>query len=273
MNFLAKIKNREISGRWFLGSHHITLILIGLIFYRLQRTPLQILVCLFCGFLTEILFYKFTNKYTENKLWDRLFSTTNAVFGLLLLLKSHLWWFYGVVVVITVTAKYLLRKTQNSHIFNPTNFAIVMVITFFPSHWFASLLDEYMLSWYPMLHVTIFGLLAVWLGRTYVVSFAYILSLIFWCLLFFPVKNFSELILALGPEFGAIGLIFLFLMITDPKTVPYSYKAQAVYAFVIAFIHILLRYEQYLYSRYVALFIVTLAYYLFSIIKEPKVTT
>lgn len=272
MNFLKKIRHREINGRWFLGGSHITLVIISLIFYRLQRTPVQIAFGILCTFVAEIIFYRTTNKYAPNKTWDRLFSAFTEVAGLLVLLKSHLWWFYGALGIITVIAKYLFRKTFSTHIFNPTNFAITIALTFFPLYWFGAWPDEYMRSWYPMLHITLFGMIAVWLGRTYVVSLAYIVSVIFWCLIFFPARNISDFVYALGPEFGAIGLIYLFLMITDPKTAPVSYKGQAFYAFAIAFVHIFLRNEQYLYSRYVALFIVTLGYYLLSLFRVQRVS-
>lgn len=261
MNFLNKIINRQINGRWFLGGSHITLVMISFLFFSLQRTPLQIGFALFCGLVTEFVFYRLTDKYENKIVWDRLFSAFTEVAGLLVLLKSHLWWFYGLLSIITVAAKYLFRKTEKTHIFNPTNFGITTALTFFPLHWFGSWPDEYMRSWYPMVHITAFGIVAVWLGRTMTVSIAYIFSVIFCCFIFYPINDISSLIYAVGPEFGAIGLIYLWLMITDPKTAPKDETHQMIYAFCIAFLHIFLRYNQYLYSRYVALFIVTLVYY------------
>ncbi|MDD4974874.1 MAG: hypothetical protein PHY93_11020 [Bacteriovorax sp.] len=270
MNWFDKIKNREIDGRWFLGGSHITLVIICLLFFSLQRTPIQIAFAILCGLITEYIFYQATSKYEKYMLWDRLFSAFTEVAGLLVLLKSHLWWFYGFLGAVTVAAKYLFRKTEKTHIFNPTNFAITIAVTFFPLHWFGAWPDEYMSSWYPMLHITAFGIIAVWLGRIYIVSIAYILSVIFWCLVFFPINGLASLIYAIGPEFGAIGLIYLWLMITDPKTAPKKYKHQIFYGFSIAFIHILLRYNQYIYSRFVALFIVTLLYYALTLFNETN---
>ncbi len=268
MNLFKKIKQREISGRWFLGGSHITLVLISIIFFSLQRTALQMVFALICGLLAEFIFYKMTDKYGKEQVWDRLFSAFTEVAGLLVLLKSHIWWFYGLVSVLTISAKYLLRKTSKTHIFNPTNFAITISLTFFPLHWFGAWPDEFMTSWYPMLHVTVLGIIAVWLGRTMTVSIAYILSVIFFCFLFYPINSVASLIYALGPEFGTIGLIYLWLMITDPKTAPKEYRHQFIYGFAIAFLHIFLRYHQYLYSRYVSLFIITLIYYVLSLRRE-----
>lgn len=139
-----------------------------------------------------------------------------------------------------------------------------MGLTVFPIHWFGAWRDEYMLTTYPMVQVTLMGMTAVWLGKTYVVSMSYIAGLFIWLCLFFPMTNLTDLVYAIGPEFGAIGLIYLFLMITDPKTAPKNYYAQMFYGLSIAFIHVYLRKHQLLYSRYVALFIVTLVYYFIS---------
>ena len=268
------LKNREISGRWFLGGSHVALVVICLIFYNLQRSVPQMIFGFTIGFITEFIFYKFTKKYSTNKVLDRLFSAATETAGLLVLLKSHFWWFYGFLSFITVAAKYLLRKDENNHIFNPTNFSITMGLLFLPINMFGAWPDEYMSVLYPMFHVTVFGILAVYLGKTYIVSITYILSVIFWCMIFFPFHNFSNVVYALGPEFGAVGLIYLWLMITDPKTAPQSKSMQAMYAFVIAFVHILLRYNEFLFSRYIALFIVTLIFYGFYLlrIKHPVTT-
>jgi hypothetical protein len=271
MNLIKKIINREINGRWFLGGSHITLVIICILFFHLQRTPLQIGFGIFCGFLTEYGLYKLTNKYGSNLIFDRLFSAFTEVAGLLVLLKSHLWWFYGATSAITVASKYLLRKSRREHIFNPTNFAITIALCFFPIHWFEAWPDEYMRSWYPMMHVTAFGIIAVWLGGTWMVSLAYIISLIFWSFLFYPVHDLTTLIYAYGPEVGTIGLIYLFLMITDPKTAPKKLKQQIVYASAISFVHIYLRHGQYLYSRYIALFFITLIYFAISSWSRKKV--
>ncbi|MBC7715168.1 MAG: hypothetical protein H7177_17620 [Rhizobacter sp.] len=258
---IKKLIRREINGRWFLGGSHVTLFIICLVVFELQRSWLQIAFGYFCGLLTEFILYKTSDKYPDNKTFDRLFSAFTEVAGLIILIKSHKWWLYGLLGFFAVVSKYFIRRSNNSHLFNPTNFAIVISLIFLPTSWFGAWADEYMYHWYPMLHVTVLGLIAVWLGRTYTVSFSYILSVIFWCAVFFPLHDLSSVVYAFAPEFGAIGLIFLWLMITDPKTAPASASGQMTYAFSIAFLHIYLRSRQYLYSRYISLFIITLLFY------------
>ena len=264
MKLLNKFINREIDGRWFLGGSHLLLVTISFLFFGLQRSWGQILFAYSVGFVTEYLCFKFSDKYKNGKIWDRMFSAATESAGLLVLLKSHIWWFYGFFSFIAVSSKYVFRKENNSHIFNPTNFAITLGLTLFPIHWFGAWPDEYMLTTYPMVQVSLMGAIAVWLGRTYVVSISYVIGLFIWLVLFFPMSSLTDLVYAIGPEFGAIGLIYLFLMITDPKTAPTNYYAQMIYGLCIALIHVYLRKNQLLYSRYVALFIVTLGYYFIS---------
>ncbi len=261
MKFFHKIKNRDIDGRWFLGGSHFLLVLISLLVFNLQRSFSQIAFGYIVGFMTEYFWFSRSEKYKDINFFDRAFSAATETAGLLVLLKSHIWWFYGFLSFIAVSSKYLLRKDNTRHIFNPTNFAITFSLIILPIHWFGAWPDEFMMSPYPMIQVTIMGMIATWLGRTYIVSVSYVLSLVLWCFVFFPIHSSTEAVYALGPEFGAIGLIYLFLMITDPKTAPKNYLHQVLYGSSISFVHIYLRTMQLLYSRYIALFFITLVYF------------
>lgn len=272
-NIFKRIAHREVDGRWFLTGSHILLVASTMLFYGLQRTYLQIFFGMFCAISLELILFRFSDKYKNSKSADRIFSAAAECAGLLVLLKSHLWWFYGAVALMAVASKYLFRASQERHLFNPTNFAITASIAFFPIHWFAAWPDEYMVHWYPMLHVTLFGIAAVWLAKSWIISLAYLGGLFFSLNVFYAPKNLSDLVYTFGPELGTVGLIFLFLMITDPKSSPRKVWHQIIYGAVIAFIHIFLRHQEFLYSRYIALFVVTLLYYVFQISTKPQDAT
>lgn len=61
-----------------------------------------------------------------------------------------------------------------------------------------------------------------------------------------------------GPELGTGAMIYLFFMITDPRTSPHRAKAQFFWAGLIAFLAVLLRSHEIHFSRFIALFIATL---------------
>jgi hypothetical protein len=270
MKWWSKLKTLRIDGRWFLGGSHISLVIISLYTFQLQRTPLQLGFGVGVALATEFFLASVTKKYSSAIGLDRFLSAFTEAAGILVLLKSHIWWFYGAVSFLAVASKYLLRRDRGSHVFNPTNFAIVAALTFFPLYWFEARGDDFTVTSYPMMHVTFFGILATSFGGTIMVSLAYIASLAFWLFVFFPLHTKADAIYAFGPELGAIGLIYLWLMITDPKTAPASFKNQAVFAFCVAFLHIFLRKHEYLYSRYVALFVVTLVRYAYLALRKTE---
>ena len=268
MSLSTRAPKKRIDGRWFLTGSHVALIAVSMVFFDLQRTHLQILFCFASVLVTELVFYSSTSKYKAGTWNDRAFSAIAEGAGLLVLLKSHIWWFYGLVGAMAVASKYIIRKDERSHVFNPTNFAIVMAITVFPLYWFDARADEFMVSTYALFHVTAFGIYAVWFGGTWVISISYILSILLLVALFYPMGTLADVIYAFGPEFGTIGLIFLWLMITDPKTAPKQRRFQILYAFMIALIHIALRKYQFLYSRYLALFLVTIGMQMIELVRS-----
>lgn len=272
MTLWHRIANRRLDGRWFLGGSHLALLAVSMVFFRLQRDPPQVLVGFAAALLTEGILYSVTRKYPRGRISDRCFSAATEAAGLLILLRSHELWFYGLVSVLAVGSKYVFRRDDGRHIFNPTNFAIVFALAVFPPHWFAAWSDEYMRHWYPMLHVTAFGMMAVWLADSWRITMAYVVGLIAALLVAFPFSSLSDVVYAVGPELGVASLIFMFLMATDPKTSPREPRSQIVYGLAIAVGHVWLRAHEVLYSRYISLFVITLIWYLLFVARDWRAT-
>ncbi len=251
-------------GRIYLTASHILLLIIAVAFYGLARSPMQILIGISAAIVTEAWFHRFFPKYPSASYFDRGFSAVAEAAGLLILLQSDAVWFFGVASVITVASKYLLVRSDKSHIFNPTNIAIVTCLALFPFSWFGIWPDEYNRSIYPMIHIAFFGTLAIVRANTWRVTLTYALSIL---LLSLPLSNglWHEYLYWAGPEFGPRGFIFIFLMITDPKTAPQSARAQIVYGLSIAAAELLLRWNEIVFSKFIALFIVTALFLLYEI--------
>jgi enediyne biosynthesis protein E5 len=62
----------------------------------------------------------------------------------------------------------------------------------------------------------------------------------------------SEVAPITGPEYQ----LFIFFMITDPKTTVKSWKGQCVVAFSIALVELIMRMDQVIYAPFYALFLV-----------------
>lgn len=251
----------KMDARFFLITSNVSLLVISTLFFGLQRAWEDIFFAFSVGILTELFFFKKLNKYKNGHSLDRSVSAIAEVSSLLILFRSPYWWFVGAMSFITITAKYVLKKTQNTHIFNPTNFAIIVALVFFPYHWFAILPDEFMMSLYPIFHVVFWGGIAIWLGKTWQIAISFFVSTFFWCIIFFPIHNLSTFTYSIGPELGSAGVIFMFLMITDPKSAPQKKSDQIFFGALVGFIHVFLRYHKYMYSRYMAGFLVAAFFY------------
>src|SRR6476620_206154 len=167
--------------------------------------------------------------------------------------STHAWWVFAGVAAFSLSTKYLIRY-RGSHLFNPSNLGLVVVFLVFGStrlepldFWWAPL-DGPMIAAYiviltgGLLITARLGLLAA--AVTFWVTLAAGLGLLATtghCMVarwaFAPVcgADFWRVVL-FSPEL----LIFLFFMITDPKTVPASRHGRVVFAFAVAAICTLL---------------------------------
>ncbi len=262
-------KFRKLDGRWFLGGSHFFLLIVAIVFYKLQRSPFQIFSAYACAIMVEIFFFNFTDKNKSRTLFDCIFSACTEAAGLLILVRSPYDWFYIPLSFLAVSSKYLFRTNVARHLFNPTNFAIVTMVALLPKKYFELRGDEFNLNLYPMLHVTAFGLYAIYLGKTWRVALSYFLTIAAISLALSRVIHESPIYL-LGPELGSTGLIFMFLMITDPKTCPISPRSQILFGASIACLLHLLKYNEYFYAQYFALFVVIVVRGLYIAVTEER---
>lgn len=263
----------KIDGRWFLGGSHLTLLFISITFFNLQRSAFQIISAYLTAAVIEFAFYRLTDKNKNRSTGDVLFSSATIAAGLLILVKSTYSWFYIPMSAVAIGSKYILKRADDAHMFNPTNFAIVAMFAFIPRQYFELRGDEFNISFYPMLHVCIFGCLAVYFGKTWRVTLSYFLSIITISLIISDLYDESFVYL-LGPEIGAIGLIFMFLMITDPKTCPREPRYQVLFGISVGSLLYVLRWFEFYYAHYLSLFIILLIrghYLVFKAFVEKKI--
>lgn len=252
------MKKFKVDGRWFLGGSHLTLLLICFYFFDLQRSPFQIVSAYAAALATELVCSFVSKKNSHRTIGDTLFSAATEAAGLLILVRSSFDYAYIIFSIVAVSSKYLLRLDEKRHMFNPTNIAIVTGLVLIPRHYFEVRPDDFSQNIYPILHVFTFGMFAVYFGRTWTVTLSYFSSC---CLISLLLTAFSydTEIYFLGPEIGALGLIFMFLMITDPKTTPATRSGQYLFGASVAVILYVLRHFEVFYAHYFALFLVTLA--------------
>ncbi len=185
--------------------------------------------------------------------WPHLASAYVSGISIGMLVRSPEFWPYALCAAISITSKYVIR-VDGRHIWNPSNLGIVAMLVL-ASDTVASLSVQWGNNLLPMVVVWCFGTVIIaTLGRfhitlTYVVSF-----------LAFSVVRAAftghPWLAEVAPITGPMYQLYIFFMITDPKTTVHRKWAQCLVAFLVAAVEAAFRLMQFVHSPYYALFIV-----------------
>jgi Na+-translocating ferredoxin:NAD+ oxidoreductase RnfD subunit len=108
---------------------------------------------------------------------------------------------------------------------------------------------------WPMAVIWVLGFAIVWrVGRLHI-SAAYILSFVLFGLLRSAITG-NPWPAALAPITGPMYQLFIFFMVTDPRTTVSSRRGQIAVVVVVAFVEMLLRLQEVIYAPFYALFLV-----------------
>ncbi len=247
---------QRLDARYIVLLNNTILLFAGRQVLGLQRAPWQIVSAFVAAILVELSLAYTTNKHGNLRLGDRVLSSSVAAVSTLVLLRSEHTWFYALAVAVAVGSKYLLVDPSGRHIFNPTDFAIVFLLSFFPQLIFIR--PDQFPTFIPLLFLIIgLGIAATVRAQRWAVSLGYYAVVLGMGL---PVGHLLGYrpIWVLGPELNTSTLIFAGFMMTDPKTSPSTRQGQLLFGGAIATIHLYLRYRQIPFSPFIALFFVTM---------------
>jgi hypothetical protein len=170
-----------------------------------------------------------------------------------ILVRSTLLWPYFLVSLVSITSKYVLR-VEGRHIWNPTNFGVSAAAFLAPAT-----ITVLSIQWgnvlAPMIVIWLLGSVIVWrVGRAHI-SATYVASFLFfsWVTSLITGTPWSATV---APITGPMYQLFIFFMVTDPKTTVRSKFWQCVVVFLVALVEMILRLNQILYAPFYALFIV-----------------
>jgi len=185
--------------------------------------------------------------------WPHLASAYVSGISVGILLRSPAIWPYALGSALSIASKYVLR-VKGRHLWNPSNFGIC-VLLLLAADTVAGLSIQWGNYLPPLLIVWILGALIIWqvqrfhICATYVVSFvlfAYVRSLI----------TVHPFLAEVAPITGPMYQLFIFFMITDPKTTVQTTRGQCVVAFLVALAEMILRLHESVYAPLYALFLV-----------------
>jgi hypothetical protein len=170
-----------------------------------------------------------------------------------ILLRSPFLWPYFLCSFISIATKYVLRL-NGRHIWNPSNFGVSAVLFLAPQS--ASLLS---IQWgnaiAPMLVIWILGSVIVYRAGRFHVSATYVASFLVFSLVRSSVTG-TPWLANVAPLTGPMYQLFVFFMVTDPKTCVRTKWGQALTVLVVAFVEMLFRLNEVVYAPFYALFFV-----------------
>ena len=185
--------------------------------------------------------------------WPHLASAYITGISVGILLRSPAFWPYALCSLISITSKYVLRL-NGRHLWNPSNFGISVVL-FLAGDIVASLSIQWGNYLWPMMVIWALGATIIWRLKRFHITGTYVAFF----LIFAMVRSWmtgspwqSEIAPITGPEYQ----LFIFFMITDPKTTVRSWRGQCFVAFFVALVEMILRLNQVIYAPFYALFMV-----------------
>ena len=167
-----------------------------------------------------------------------------------ILVRSPEYWPFALCPAIAITSKYVLRW-RGRHLWNPTNFAICALLILAPEY-FSTLSVQWGNTFWPMLIVWVLGALITWRVNRLHITGVYVLSFIVLALIRSGITGHAFLA-EVAPITGPMYQLFIFFMITDPKTTVRSKWGQCLVAFLIALVEMFLRLGENIHAPYYAL--------------------
>src|ERR1017187_7342542 len=170
-----------------------------------------------------------------------------------ILLRSPAFWPYALCSAISITSKYVLR-VKGRHIWNPSNFGI-SVMLFLAADTVATLSIQWGNYLLPLVIIWVLGCVIVWRVRRLHITATYVVSFLAFAFLRSWITG-SPWQSEVAPITGPMYQLFVFFMITDPKTTVRSKAGQCVVVFLVAVAEMVMRLRQIVYAPFYALFLV-----------------
>lgn len=197
--------------------------------------------------LVDYLFLRFYKKVS-------FFPTSGMItsFGIFLMCDSPFLWTYPLLAFLAIASKHLIAIDKR-HIFNPNNFALVLGVLF---------LDDKMTiiggrwgghAWLALLVIAL-GIFVAFAAKKVTIVLSFLVSFILFAIArshFLDVSLTWVFMPLTGPSF----FLFVFYMLTDPRTVPRTTNGQISFGILLALVDTIFRFYRNKYAPFISLFI------------------
>jgi len=238
-----RFDNRYVAPLFITG-----ILLVGHLSYGILESYKKTALAIVVAIITELILGRiFFGK------WLNLASAYITGISVGILVRSPAYWPYALCSVISIMSKYVLRL-KGRHIWNPSNFGIA-VLLFLAPETMAVLSIQWGNNYWSLLVIWVLGSIIIWRARRFHISATYVVSFFLFAFLRSWITG-DPWQAEVAPITGPMYQLFVFFMITDPKTTVRSKTGQCAVAFGVALVEFILRLDQVVYAPIFALFFV-----------------
>ena len=224
------------------------ILLVGHLSYGIlesyQKTGIAILAAIVAELLLGRIFFG---------KWLNLSSAYISGISVGILVRSPALWPFALASVLSIMSKYVLR-VKGRHLWNPSNFGICALLFLAPETVAALSVQWGNFKW-PLIVIWTLGSIIIWRAKRIHISATYVASFFAFAFLRSYITGDSWWA-EVAPITGPMYQLFVFFMVTDPKTTVKSKKWQCIVVFFVAFVEMLLRLNHVVHAPLYALFLV-----------------
>jgi Na+-translocating ferredoxin:NAD+ oxidoreductase RnfD subunit len=170
--------------------------------------------------------------------WPHLASAYITGISVGILIRSLYFWPYILCSALSITSKYAIRF-RGRHLWNPSNLGVSIMLLLVPAA-VAPLSQQWDNRGYAMLVIWALGCFTIWRLRRFHICVTYVATFLLFSWIRCLVTGQSWL-MEVQPITGPMYQLFIFFMITDPKTTVSSKWGQCFVAFLVGVVEALLR--------------------------------
>jgi Na+-translocating ferredoxin:NAD+ oxidoreductase RnfD subunit len=199
--------------------------------------------------------------------WPHLASAYISGISVGILVRSPAFWPFALCSALSITSKYVL-KVKDRHLWNPSNFGICAML-FLAGDTVASLSIQWGNNLWAMLVIWVLGSIIIWRLRRFHITATYVVAFVLFALLRSALTG-DPWQAEIAPITGPMYQLFVFFMITDPRTTVRDRTGQCVVAFLVALVEAVLRLNEVVYAPYYALFMVGPSALLLEMLRDAR---
>jgi enediyne biosynthesis protein E5 len=224
------------------------ILLVGQLSFGILESYTRTLLAIASSIVMELILARlFTGR------WPHLASAYITGISIGILIRSPAIWPYILCSLISITSKYAIRW-RGRHLWNPSNLGVSAMLFLAPTT-VAGLSIQWGNAVWPMLVIWTLGSLIIWRLKRFHICATYVASFLILSAVRSRITG-DPWLAAVAPITGPMYQLFVFFMITDPKTTVRTKWGQCTVAFLVALAEAVLRLNRVVHAPYYALFLI-----------------